>query len=1037
MKNIFITDRRKNTMRRSYPRIPLIAFALSSQLTFSSAWASSFTVGDGLTVTVAQTLGNAGSETGTVNATGTLSVSGSTVAITISGINATLNNYGTILQTGTGRLIRDNTGVSGLLINNGSLTNSTALMQSADADVIQMNKPVATVTLNNYGTMTSLNASAAGSQVVDFNAITTGANTVNNFATGIIQASQADAVRPGVNGLVNNSGTIISTSTNGSSSDGVDVQSNTGVNVVNANNWNSANPSTPGSGLIEGARHGITGGLQTSIKNPGDIETNDIAFTTTVTNNLGGTIQGDNGSGINLDGLSALQTATVINNGTITGNGHDFSGNLLSRDGDGIDVDGLAYITNTGIIRSINAFSIPSAGVAYSEGITIGGGTITNSGTIEGLVAAGNTNAVGRGITLTGNDIIFGPLLGTREAIYGNAVVTNNAGGLIRGDSDSAIAVEGPASLSGFTVQINNNSGATIRGGGVTNAAIWVRSDNVPANPNITVNNYGSIDGSSSEKAIELGKGDDTVTLFSGSTVNGSMNGGDGNDRLNFNGWRGRLSGSVVNWETIYLTDASSVDLLQSMTEAGQFTMSFNNMSIDATSTLLADGDSPGYYTLVGNITNSGTISLMDNLDAKDRLTITGNYTGGGIIKLDIDSSTGSADHVSISGTVSGTTAVQLNKIGGTTAKPSSPIELISTPSGTGQDAFTFSFTNNAIGAGYYEPQIVFSDGRFDFTGYVLTGYRNEAALMQGVTAFVDRLGFESVTDFHTRHAYEMLACGAKAQPASFWIRGYGSSFRLGQEGDAATSMSGYSLGTQFGGDLTAGRTGESSQYHAGAFGGTGYQKADVKGITTDKAGKLSQQVWNMGLYGSMERPGCYYLEGVLQAGYHDITLNSDDEPGKLNTNTWGLLASLEAGVSLHAGEGFRLDPRAQMIWQHTGNMNLSTSMGDVHINNHNGFMGILGTTGTLTKTGLPFNPFVDVVLTRNFSSNTHVDYAESGTRLSSNPERTQFGGSIGIASATMQNRSLSYFFKAGAMYGLDGHASYGYNCTAGINKVF
>ena len=920
--------------------------------------------------------------------------------------------------------------MTGFVINNGSLTNSTALIQSADADVIQMKKSNASVTLNNYGTMTSLNPSAAGSQVVDFNAITTGANTVNNFATGIMQASQADAVRPGVNGLVNNSGTIISTSTNGSSSDGVDVQSNTGVTVVNANNWSSGTPSTPGSGLIEGARHGITGG-----------PASDITFITTVTNNLGGTIQGDNGSGINLDGFSALQTATIINNGTITGNGHDFSGNPLTidgiRDGDGIDVDGLAYITNTGIIRSINAFSPLTYGVAKSEGITIGGGTITNSGTIEGLVAAGNTNAVGRGITLTGNDITSGPLLGTREAIYGNAVVTNNAGGLIRGDSDSAIAVEGPASLSGFTVQINNNSGATIRGGGTDHAAIWVRSDNVPTNPSLTLNNYGSIDGSSSGKAIESGQGDDTVTLFSGSTVNGSMNGGDGNDRLNFNGWRGRLSGSVVNWETIYLTDASTVNLPESMTESGQFTMSFNTLSIDATSTLLADGDSPGYYTLVGDITNSGTISLMDNLDAKDRLTITGNYTGGGIIKLDIDASTGSADHVSISGTVSGTTAVQLNKIGGTTAKPSSPIELISAPSGTGQDAFTFSFTNNAIGAGYYEPQIVFSDGTFDFTGYVLTGYRNEAALMQGVTAFVDRLGFESVTDFHTRHAYEMLACGAKAQPASFWIRGYGSSFRLGQEGDAATSMSGYSLGTQFGGDLTAGRTGESSQYHAGAFGGTGYQKADVKGITTDRAGKLSQQVWNMGLYGSMERPGCYYLEGVLQTGYHDITLNSDDEPGKLNTNTWGLLASLEAGVSLHAGEGFRLDPRAQMIWQHTGNMNLSTSMGDVHINNYNGFMGILGTTGTLTKTGLPFNPFVDVILTRDFSSNTHVDYAESGTRLSSNPERTQFGGSIGIASATMQNRSLSYFVKAGAMYGLDGHASYGYNCTAGINKVF
>jgi hypothetical protein len=34
------------------------------------------------------------------------------VAVTITGNNATLNNLGTIKQTGSGRVIRDNTGVS-------------------------------------------------------------------------------------------------------------------------------------------------------------------------------------------------------------------------------------------------------------------------------------------------------------------------------------------------------------------------------------------------------------------------------------------------------------------------------------------------------------------------------------------------------------------------------------------------------------------------------------------------------------------------------------------------------------------------------------------------------------------------------------------------------------------------------------------------------------------------------------------------------------------------------------------------------------
>ena len=49
-----------------------------------------------------------------------LTVSGGTVAVTISGGNATLTNLGAVNQTGTGRAIRDNTGVAGLKIYNGS-----------------------------------------------------------------------------------------------------------------------------------------------------------------------------------------------------------------------------------------------------------------------------------------------------------------------------------------------------------------------------------------------------------------------------------------------------------------------------------------------------------------------------------------------------------------------------------------------------------------------------------------------------------------------------------------------------------------------------------------------------------------------------------------------------------------------------------------------------------------------------------------------------------------------------------------------------
>ena len=127
------------------------AFALFTE---SGASAANFNIT--APSTNAQTLGSSAGQTGTITATGSLTVSGSTNAVTITGNNATLTNLGTLEQTGTGRAIRDNTGVAGLTITNGSAANSSALIQSADGDVIQMNKSPASVTLNNYGMMTSL-----------------------------------------------------------------------------------------------------------------------------------------------------------------------------------------------------------------------------------------------------------------------------------------------------------------------------------------------------------------------------------------------------------------------------------------------------------------------------------------------------------------------------------------------------------------------------------------------------------------------------------------------------------------------------------------------------------------------------------------------------------------------------------------------------------------------------------------------------------------------------------------------------------------
>jgi hypothetical protein len=539
---------------------------------------------------------------------GTLTVSGSSADVTLNGSNPStisVTNDGTIDQTGTAQAVVDAGGHMTVTINNGSSTDSAAEMETSNGDVIHFDHATNNVTLNNYGTLDSQNSSAGGNQAVDFNGITDGAtagegaNTLNNYSTGLIEATEADAVRPGIDGFVNNSGTILSTSTTDSSSDGIDAQTNSGITIVNA-----AGLGTGGANLIEGARHGITGGAEV---NTSDSDF-DQPFTMTITNNVGGTIQGDNGSGINLDGVDATEVVTVTNNGTITGDG-------ITRDGDGIDVDGLVHIINSGTILSKNAFE------DASEGVTVGGGTIVNSGTIEGS-NQGGTSAYGRGITLAGIDhTTSNNAQGVEtdfdipiQSIYGTTTVTNNLGGLIKGDSESGIAVLGTTG-GGFTVTINNNAGATIEG---SNTGV---SEDVPLT---TGNEIGALSGGSlNQAAIELDDTSNTYVINESGTIQQdttstgtaiAMHGV--SNTLNITGGTASIIGAISG-------DTAADSTLTINPGAGN-SFSYGYGISNFTVKINSDGTN-GTVTLSGNSNNTGTTTISGGT-----LLVTGTTTGGG-----------------------------------------------------------------------------------------------------------------------------------------------------------------------------------------------------------------------------------------------------------------------------------------------------------------------------------------------------------------------------------------------------------------------
>lgn len=396
---------------------------------------------------------------------------------------------------------------------------------------------------------------ATGAPSTDF---TTG-GTINNGSAGnttaLIRADNGDAIRLGSHQTLNNYGTIngngpVNDSSTNNVFNGANGNPNTSVATtydisrgVRVNQAAATAVAINNFGTITGAQHGADVGVVDA--------TNLI-----ITNNAGGQIIGRNGSGIGADTTAAAaNTVTVINSGLIRGDyapAFDRAGYVtVDGDGDGVDIDGGATITNNvgGIIRSTGAGGFDSGGRANnSEALSIGGGQIANQGTIDGFNFGivvnndSNPNNSRSGSTAT---TILNYAGGTISGGTGFAIrLENKTGTAIDNDAITNYGtITGNGGVPTGTVLRQDNSadpGAVGTLDGVTytaadaGSARFIRGDGAAIQTGEgvdTIDNYGTIVGNSG-RAINLEGGNDQLTLRTGSSVTGRIDGGAGTDTL-------------------------------------------------------------------------------------------------------------------------------------------------------------------------------------------------------------------------------------------------------------------------------------------------------------------------------------------------------------------------------------------------------------------------------------------------------------------------------------------------------------------------
>ncbi|WP_062060486.1 beta strand repeat-containing protein [Cellvibrio sp. OA-2007] len=207
-----------------------------------------------------------------------------------------------------------------------------------------------------------------------------------------------------------------------------------------------------------------------------------------VTNAAGGVIRGHNGSGLNLDG-----TGSLINYGTVSGN---FDATLINGDGDGVDIDHIGNIDNYGRIEANGAGGVKDSPTDFNraDGIAMGGGVINN---------------------------------------YAGATIYSSDRGILIDDSEGGEAF-GATTLTNHGTIDAQTSGVTLQGN-------W--DDHII--------NSGAIISRSNGVAIDMGGGNDTLELHSSSTIQGSIDGGSGQNLLKLTGTGTANLSSVQGFQSL------------------------------------------------------------------------------------------------------------------------------------------------------------------------------------------------------------------------------------------------------------------------------------------------------------------------------------------------------------------------------------------------------------------------------------------------------------------------------------------------------
>lgn len=560
------------------------------------------------------------------------------------------------------------------------------------------------------------------------------------------------------------------------------------------------------------------------------------------------------------------------------------NGDAVAIEGNGVHVSLGDEATITGNFNGIR--------VVGDDGLFEISGNAKLSGTYDGATA----------IIMSGNG---GEIRASGHASIEGSVVIQGAGDIslsddtsLHADSNGTVGIalnSGTVALHGrSSISMAGDDGTAIRVGGGTAIALDRGASIVMTGENATgiLGQWGvqtvSIAGTLSianGKAVDLGDGDDALTLETGAHVTGVVDGGDDTDSLTFEG-EGTASADFVNFESLTVDATGIWNLTGDVTLVGAGTTAVNSGIFRVNGSLA----SPGGVTVASGATLGGTGTITG--DVVNNGTIApGNSPGTLTIIGDVAFNSGSIFHVEIT-----PTAADLLDVQGAVAIDGGTI-VTDLQDGVDGGAFTvLTATDGITGRFAAADGMGYIYGANSITLLVASPSTADAAFRGGANAGL---------------AFLDAVLGQAGQGRGLWATGIYADDRREAFG-ASSGFEQTTRGVAMGGDVWT-----DDRLSVGVAAGYLAADADVAG----RAGGADIDAWQAALYANCQC-GFLFANGVLFGGYQNqetsrrVAAGTGVETARAKPSLWNYGAALKAGHVFQLEKSWAFIPSANLAWQ-------------------------------------------------------------------------------------------------------------------------